>query len=429
MKDIVYRDPVAEEGSAGEVKSSKSGDGITLLASLISNVNSKQTPKRSYFSSLPFEIAPGLVITVKGYIMTHRQKPARTCYIWLGGEKPQIATGEGQKTEEGTHREVEAKEIKKAYKFGGEYVYFSPEEHKLLKEWKMGPERSSDDKGLRIIGFKPRSMLPLWASVKKALYIFPSEEDYVGSTRVFSALWQKLLKDKKMAVAWFIARKNANPLLVAILPSQTQSEESGTSYLPAGLWLYPLPFADDLREIDRKRTQKCSDQLIDQMRPIVENLQLPKGTFNPAKYPNPSLQWHYKILQALALEEEVPETGDDATVPKYKAINNRVGGYLVEFKEAVEGEALTLQKTRAIKREAEADTDDRPKKRAKAAPATKSTGDGLSIAQLKAAVDKGTLGKKTVAELKDILASKGVSTSGKKGDLVERLEQWVEANS
>ena len=419
--DIIYRDPAAEAGSLEEVKSSKSGDGLTLLNSLISNVNSKQTPKRSYFSNMPFELAPGMTIGVKGYIPIHRQQPARTCYVWVGGEQAQLAQSETSKVDS-TTRTVEKSEIKKAYKFGGEYIYFKPEEAASLKD--MGK------KVLRVIGFKPRSQLPMWASVKKSIFIFPSEEQYVGSTRVFSALWQKLLRDDKIGLAWFIARENANPLLVAIIPSKNPDDEkSGTQALPAGLWLYPLPFADDVRNVEFEPKRRPADELTDKMREIVQNLQLPKACYNPLKYPNPSLQWHYKILQAMALEEDVPESLDDATTPKYRQIDKRVGGYLAELKEGVADRAKMATASRAIKRdiEEEGEDGDRPAKRAK--PAAKKASGGLNNAQLKLAMEQDTLKKMTVPELKDILAGKGLSTTGKKADLLEKLEQWLEENA
>ncbi|KAK3192487.1 ATP-dependent DNA helicase II subunit 1 [Lecanicillium sp. MT-2017a] len=419
--DILYRDPVIEANSP-EVAVSKSGDGLSLLNSLISNVNSKQTPKRALFSNLPFEIAPGLRISVKGYNILHRQTPARTCYIWLDGEKPQIAAGETTRIAEDSTRTVEKGEIKKAYKFGGEYVYFSPEEQKKLKDF--------GSPIVRIIGFKPRSMIPVWGSVKKSTFIYPSEEDYVGSTRVFTALWQKLLKDEKVAIAWCIVRSNANPMLAAIMPSRSQSdEESGTPFLPAGLWIYPLPFADDLREMKPTgQLAQSSDELKTQMRTIVQQLQLPKAMYNPTKYPNPSLQWHYKILQALALEEEVPETAEDATAPKYKAISKRAGGYLEEWSETLSNEAKSATQARALKREAEDDDAGRPAKRGRTA-ADAPTGSAMTAAQLRAAIDNGSITKMTVAQLKDIAGTKGLSTAGKKIELVERIEEWVEENS
>ncbi|KAK3390444.1 SPOC like C-terminal domain-containing protein [Podospora didyma] len=416
--DIIYRDPAADEGTSEGVKTSRAGDGLTLLSSLISNINSKQTPKRSLFSKVPFEIAPGLTISVKGYMPLHKQQPARTCYVYLGGEQAQLAQSETTKVENESTRTIEKSEIKKAYKFGGEYIYFKPNEAKELKN--LG------EPTIRVIGFKPRSLLPMWASVKKSTFIFPSEELVVGSTRVFSALWQKLLKDEKMGIAWFIARANANPVMVAILPSAHPDDE--TSFLPAGLWLYPLPFIDDVRNLDIAAPPRPADELTTKMREIVQNLQLPKSTYNPLKYPNPALQWHYKILQAMALDDDIPEQLDDPTVPKYRQIDKRVGAAINEWKTGVREKAKALMTSRAFKREAEdADEEERPAKRAKTV-AKKASGDVMGIAQLKLAYEKDTLKKMTVAELKDVLASKGLSTSGKKADLLEKLGQWVEEN-
>ncbi|KAF4495595.1 ATP-dependent DNA helicase II subunit 1 [Fusarium agapanthi] len=419
--DVIYRDPVGEANMT-EVRTSKSGDGLTLLNSLISNVNSKQTAKRALFSNLPFEIAPGLRISVKGYNIVHRQTPARTCYIWLDGEKPQIATGETTRIAEDSARTVEKAEIKKAYKFGGEYVYFSPDEQKSLKDF--------GSPIIRIIGFKPRSLLPVWASTKKSTFIFPSEEDYVGSTRVFTALWQKLLKDDRMGVAWCITRANAQPILAAIIPSRERSDDgSGTPYLPAGLWIYPLPFQDDLRNINPPtEVLRSSGELTTQMRTIIQQLQLPKAMYDPLKYRNPALQWHYRILQALALEEEVPEKADDVTEPKYKAISKRAGGYLEEWSETLEEEAGKVANKKSTKRETDDEDMERPAKKSRGS-SEKATGSSFSMAQLKAAIEGGTIQKMTVVQLKDILATKGLSTAGRKVELIERIEEWIEESS
>jgi ATP-dependent DNA helicase 2 subunit 1 len=39
-----------------------------------------------------------------------------------------------------------------------------------------------------------------------------------------------------------------------------------------------------------------------------------------------ALQWHYRILQALALDEDLPEKPEDKTIPKYRQIDKV--GYL-----------------------------------------------------------------------------------------------------
>jgi len=59
-------------------------------------------------------------------------------------------------------------------------------------------------------------------------------------------------------------------------------------------------------------------------------------SFNPAKYPNPALQWHYRILQAIALEEELPDQPEDKTIPKYGAIHKRTGPLAFEWGELLD---------------------------------------------------------------------------------------------
>ena len=320
---------------------------------------------------------------------------------------------------EDSARTVEKAEIKKAYKFGGEYVYFSPEEQKAIKDF--------GSPVIKILGFKPKKSLPFWGSVHKSTFLFPSEEDYVGSTRVFTALWQKLLKDNKVAIAWCIIRSNAQPMLAAIIPSEEKTDDSITSpYFPAGLWIYPLPFADDVRDINKPTsTAQSSPHLRDEMRRIIQNLQLPKAIYNPLKYPNPALQWHYKILQALALEDEVPEKAEDASEPKYKAIHKRIGGYFEDWSKVLEEDLSKINETKAIKREPEYDVAERPAKKSRAASEA-TNASNMTTAQLRTAIDGGGIAKLTVVQLKDLLGGKGLSTTGKKAELLDRIEQWVD---
>lgn len=309
-------------------------DGVTLLTSLISNIKSKQVPKRALFRGMNFEIGPGLRISVKGYNIIERQRPARSAYIWENGEKSQIAQIVSKRIAEDSAEEIpkppkktkadgdsEDKDpVKRNFKLGGKFVPMDEEELRQLKDF--GTEHDRHKKPLpilRIIGFKPEKLLPIWAAVKKSTFIYPSEDDFVGSTRVFVALHKKLLKDKLVGIAWFAARKNAMPIIVAILPSLETFSKSGQQISPAGLWLYPLPFADDLRPLPALPAPVVADgSLIDHIRMAMKQLQLPNARFDPTLYPNPALQWHYQIIQAMALDEELPDVPDDKCVPRYR---------------------------------------------------------------------------------------------------------------
>ncbi|KAI9779938.1 MAG: ATP-dependent DNA helicase II subunit 1 [Geoglossum umbratile] len=409
--DIIYRSsPTDPETpvSTTVAAAATTGDGISLLNSLLSSINSKAVARRALFSNLPLEIGPGFKISVKGYILFKRQEPARSCYVWLNGEKAQIVKGTTTQIAEDTARPVQKSEIKKAYKFGGEQVAFTPMEVKEL--------RNFGDPVIRIIGFKPLSMLPIWASLKQSTFIYPSEEDIVGSTRVFSALYQKLLKDQKMGIVWFIARKNAAAVIAAMIPGAERFGEYREQVMPPGMWLVPLPYADDIRQNPETTMVPSPDSLVDMMRTVVQQLQLPKGQYNPEKYPNPALQWHYRILQAMALEEDLPEKPEDKTIPKHRQIHKRAGEYVLEWGRELE------QQFR------DDDGPSIPAKKAKtsrAVPASSSTialSDDVMLAHWK----QNTVSKLTVQALKIWMESKNLTVSGKKADLVERVEGYFE---
>ena len=437
--DLVYptspSDPDAPAAISTATKTAKSGDGITLLKQLLSSINSKAAPRRALFS-LPFEIGPGLRIGVKGFIMIKRQEHVKSCYVWVGGEKPQIVQTSTSHMADDTARVVEKTELRKAYKFGGDTITFSPEEMVQIRQ-------CFGDPVIRIVGFKPMSMLPLWANISKATFVYPSEADFIGSTRVFSALQQKLIKSKKMALTWFVARKNASPVMAAIIPGEERYDENGEQTMPPGLWLVPLPFADDVRQCPEQPAEpRTTDELTDKMRIIIEQLQLPKGVYDPSKYPNPDLQWFYRILQAMALEEEVPTNPDDKTLPKYKQIDKRCGEYIEQYGQkfdeifSVVGRSSLSSRPKAAAKKrpaaaAAADDDDdepKPKKRVKKETKVKDEDDddGPTDAQMAALNDKGQITKQTVAVLKAYLSARGQSVSGKKADLVDRVQEYLE---
>ena len=228
---------------------------------------------------MPLELGPDFRISVSGYHLFRRQQPARSGYVWLEGEHPQMAHGETTAIADDTARTVEKWEIKKAYKFGGDQVIFTPEELKSLRDF--------GDPVIRIIGFKPLSALPFWANVKHPFFIYPSEADYVGSTRVFAALHRKLLRDRKAALVWFIPRKASGPVLGALMAGPEKVDEYGVQKVPPGMWIIPLPFADDVRQNPETRLTVAPEPLIDKMRYVVQQLQLPKAIYDPSRYPNP----------------------------------------------------------------------------------------------------------------------------------------------
>jgi ATP-dependent DNA helicase 2 subunit 1 len=193
---------------------------------------------------------------------------------------------------------------------------------------------------LRILGFKPVSTLRFWENLRPSYFIYPSDATVTGSTRTFASLHKKLLQDQLMGLAWLIPRRNQAPVFTAIVPQEEEFDDKGAQTTPPGMHCIVLPFLDDIRANPVDETlsgnffsgsllTKASEDLIDKMGEIVRSVTL--KSYNPTKYPNPSLQWHYRILQAIALEEELPEQPEDKTLPKYKSIHKRTGPLAVEW--------------------------------------------------------------------------------------------------
>jgi len=432
-QDIVYNqnmlDPEAPAPIVSPNKSFEEG-GLSLLQSLLNSINSKAVAKRALFSSVPLELSKNLKISVKGYIIFKRQVPARSCYIWLDGETPQIVEGKSAFVAEDTARTVEKVELRKAFKFGGETITFTPDELAAIKNF--------GDPVIRLIGFKPLDMLPIWANLKNSTFIYPSEEDVIGSTRTFAALHQSMLKKKKFALVWYIPRKNAAPWLAALMPGAEKLGEGGEQVIPPGLWVIPLPYADDIRQKpEMNKLIRASDDLVDKMRQIMQQLQLPKAVYDPSRYPNPSLQWHYRILQAMALEENLPEHPEDKSVPKFRQINKRAGPYIQEWGQILDEEYRQWEANHSP-------AEPIVKKRSAAAAKPSLFGDGAAAKKVKAedggdggATDEemkaraksGVLGKLTIPVLKEWLVSKqiGPLTGLKKAELVEKVEEHFDS--
>ena len=433
--DIVYNtlplDPEAPTPLISAAKSVSTEEGISLLESLLSSINSKATPRRAAFS-LPFEIGPGLKIGVKGYVMIKRQTKQKSCFIWTGGEKLQVALGSTTQMADDTARAVEKAEIRKAYKYGGESISFTEDEMKAVKYF--------GDPVIRIIGFKPIDMLPIWASYRPPYFIYPSETDFIGSTRVFSALQQKMLKAQKFAVCWFIARRNASPTLAAAYAGAEKINDHKEQEMPPGLWIHPLPFADDIRPYPETELVRAPDSLVDQMRVVIQQLQLPKAVYDPKKYPNPDLQWFYRVLQSLALEEDVPEKPEDKTIPRYRQIDKRAGEMVIEWGQELESQFRAWQAAKSKMRDA--DVKDSSHKRAAGSESTQlakrvktsqatappASSAVMSDEDMKKHWQQERLSKLTVAVLSEWLKHKKINASGKKKpELIEDVEGYFES--
>ncbi|KAK9469280.1 SPOC like C-terminal domain-containing protein [Lipomyces arxii] len=320
-----------------------------------SHIKSKQIPRHAIFS-IPLHIVPGkLSIGIKGYVLFKRQEIHRSHFVYNYGGKQKIVKGHSEVTmkresekvlkqdnieneqkrqapqafkESSQAKKVAKEESQRGFKFGGSVVPFTHEEIQSM--------RSIGQPGISIIGFKPSFMLDPTYNIRSSYFIYPSEEDYVGSIRTFAALHASLISENKIAVAWMKATVSSSPLLCALIACPEILESVGgrqEQKQAPGIYVIRLPFADDQRDFPEPYTQRrTDDRLVKFAKGIITAVKMPR--YDAFRYQNPALQWHYRILQALALEEELP-AAEDTTVPKYNSIHNRAGEKVLDWGQQV----------------------------------------------------------------------------------------------
>ncbi|KAF9931124.1 X-ray repair cross-complementing protein 6 [Linnemannia zychae] len=383
-KDILLDAAVDDEDSPSQEEQT-----TAKLGELLQRVRRKEVKKRSLFN-IPLKLSPNLEIGVKGYnlVLPQSKGPHRNVYT-LGEAVREVETVTSWICADTTQYLTPA-DLKYYWEFGGQKVIFDKDEIASMKTF--GPP------ALALIGFKPKTALKMYYNISHSMFLYPDELSYEGSTRAFSSLMIAMHEMDKVAICSFTQRTNYSTRLCALVP-QMEVVGSNGQEVPPGMQLIPLPWA--------------SDELINAGKAIISKLHMKRG-FHPDNYENPSLQKHYKVLQATALNQNDMDI-DDKTLPKTQQIYERAGAYIQHFKDVAAAAELP-----EIDPSAESSQATPAPKRAKPNPSE----DADLQQDMKGKYDNNQLSKATVAQLKDFLLSVGEPGTGKKADLVQKVQEY-----
>ncbi|XP_051149788.1 ATP-dependent DNA helicase 2 subunit KU70 [Andrographis paniculata] len=287
-------------------------------------------------------------------------------------------------------------------------ILFSVDEISEIKRTSVGH--------LRLLGFKPLSLLKDYHNLRPSTFVFPSDEEMIGSTSIFIALLRSMLRLKRFAVAF--NGSSSNPHLVALVAQDEIVSASG-QVEPAGMHMIYLPYSDDIRPIEELHTDKnpvaprATDDQIKSASSFVKRVELKE--FSVGQFSNPGLQRHYAVLQALALDEdEMPDVKDDTLPDEEGFARPKIVTALEEFKLSVYGEnyneendTMDTGKTSEASRKRKLIADHASKEYA-----------NYNWSDL---ADSGQLKDLTVAELKYYLNVEKLPVTGKKEALVTRI--------
>ncbi|RLN94823.1 hypothetical protein BBJ28_00011155 [Nothophytophthora sp. Chile5] len=152
----------------------------------------------------------------------------------------------------------------KAYRYGAEKVPFSSADVEFFK--------FQTEKSLKVLGFLDQAQLN-HSKFAGGTDIFIAEPGKPHAAQCLAALIDAMRELQQVAIARFVARKNAAPKIVALIPHAPCASRGENYY---ALWSQQLPFDEDLRSYEfaplkcRKFTpteeqQSLADKLVDSL--------------------------------------------------------------------------------------------------------------------------------------------------------------------
>ncbi|XP_028759663.1 ATP-dependent DNA helicase 2 subunit KU70 [Neltuma alba] len=364
----------------------------------------KRMFKKRIVKRIKFTVVNGLSIEVNSYALIRPTVPGKITWLDsvtnrpLKTERSFICADTGSLLEGPTKRFLPYK---------NKNIIISMEELSEIKSISPGH--------LQLLGFKPLTCLRDYYNLKPSTFLYPSDEDMVGSMRVFIALHNSMIRLKRFAIAFY--GSSSRPQLVALI-AQDEVIRSGGQIEPPGMHMIYLPYSDDIRHVEEHFSDKhmgvpkATDDQIEKAAALIKRVDL--KDFSVCQLSNPALQRHYTVLQALALEEdEIPEVKDE-TVPDEEGMTRPgVLRAIEEFKTSVYGENYDEESERGTGKPTEA----AKKRKAIADHATQECGN-YNWGEL---ADTGKLKDLTVVELKYYLTAHNLPVSGKKEALISRI--------
>lgn len=298
------------------------------LSELKNRVRSKEA-KRHALKKTFINLGPEMSLSVRLYNLVLEAKKAGGQYVWVEPDSNAIVYPNTKWYSSETSSSLPKEQMRLSFNYGGKQVLFTPEQVNEL--------RTFGEAGIFLICFSPKSTIKyIQHHLRKSVFILPDEDQTRGSSVLFFSLVKELNEQGKVAICRYVVRKGTSPRLVALVPQLEQIDETGYLVNPAGLYLYTLPYAEEIRHLYFDNVDSKEDipnaEIIDKVKEVIEEMML-VDAFNPDNYDNPSIQNFYSYLQALALDDEYVNLVEDPTLPNVEIINKKAGKLIEELKQ------------------------------------------------------------------------------------------------
>lgn len=203
--------------------------------------------------------------------------------------------------------------------------------------------------GITLYGFKKKSLFRIEQILRSPIFLHPDDTSFSGSKALFTQLMTSMLKKDVIAIVCMAVRKSSGPRFAALVPQEESQDENGRQEIPAGMYLYHLPYKNDVRTMWRGELKGLDVSPIETESPqgqrdAIENV--PKGTgaalkivshltiknYHPRLFANIDLQKFYGGLQKEAGVRPTEDMEESMLKPKLDRMQERVGDELRSFK-------------------------------------------------------------------------------------------------
>ncbi|EGW32425.1 uncharacterized protein SPAPADRAFT_138036 [Spathaspora passalidarum NRRL Y-27907] len=230
----------------------------------------------------------------------------------------------------------EAAGIRKGYEIGGgqDVIFLNKEQvdfinnyafdHRLIEKDEDGDEDDDDDDEdktyiatskppyLKLLGFRDiQNFNPVY-SCGSPIFItsdITTSTGYSNSLETLASLYRSCMKLQQYAIVFGCIKRNSSPYLYALYPTQTMNSTKlveGEEF-PQGFLLIKLPWIEDVRSLPQDFIKEIHEEpdatLVDQFKSLFKKYEL--DSYDPKQFPNPSLNYFYKVLKYEILQMEL----------------------------------------------------------------------------------------------------------------------------
>lgn len=270
------------------------------------------------------------------------------------------------------------------------------------------------DPKIKVLGFKPSSVLNEYRFIKGPYFIYPTEAHVKNSTVFYRALWERCLQDDKVIICIFTMRLKSYPRLVALVPQEQTVGPDGEALRFDGFRMEFIPFAGDVRDLSEhfKPAQPVDPDVAAAMKKVAGRLRI---NYDATMIKNPVVTRIYSLIEQKQFNEDADEELDkDLTLPDLSGQDDRIGQFVDAISELVGDEDVVQKGKRKT-----GDDNGAPKQKKPTMDVDKE-----EVLKLVRADNTKTL---TVAILKAFLTNEGVSglSTLKKSDLIEKVKEFA----